>query len=117
MAVGACEEPMAVLERNPVLLEARPRQFLLRVFLPGTEEAGSSAGRAEATEQRNCSSRRMPRLSSLIPGNPHSFGSQLATLEAYGKKQPAHVKTRGLDSDMINLGQLAVSVLLILSWR
>lgn len=34
-----------------------------------------------------------------------------------GKKQPAHVKTQGLDSDMINLGQLAVSVLLILSWR
>lgn len=92
--------------------------FSLESFLPGTEEAGNSTGRAEAAEQRNCSSRRKPRSSSLIPGNPHSFDSQLATLEAYGKKkQPAHVKTQGLDSDMINLGQLAVSVLLILSWR
>lgn len=96
--------------------------FSLESFWPGTEEAGSSVGRAEATAQRNRSSRRMPRSSSLIPGNPHSFGSRLATLEAYGQKQPAHVKTRGLDSDMINLGQpacsrLAVSVLLILSWR
>lgn len=104
MAVGACEEHAALLERNPVFLEATSKQlFLLRVPLPRTEEA-VSAGRAEATANRNCSIRReCPTRPSLTPGNPRSFGSLLMALEATRKKKKnpktqntVHVKTCGL---------------------